>query len=438
MAWTDHFRLSAFWTAGLKAASKSRPLLGAVLLSAAGAHMALAAQELTLDHATGLAVERDPVLQSLGARAKALEERAVADRQWPDPVVKLGLANFPARSFKYTKEGMTQIQLGVQQVIPRGKTLPLRAKQTQAKAAIERAKAQDRRARIVLETRKAWLDLYYWIQARRITEEERTAFQNLIEAIDSLYSAGRRNQQDLVSAELELSLVEDHLIDLNRQIETARSELAKWITANEAQRPLPSALPALPEIASPADLRNALPLHPLILAADAAVSVNERAVALARQAYKPQFRVDLTYGFRGGTNVDGSGREDFATAMLFLDVPLIRKRQDRQLSASKLEASAARFDRSDRLRELTRMLDNAYANWLRLGEREAYFKGTILARARQNAQAARMAYQNDLVPFADLVRAQLAEFDTQLRLIKVQVDKAKAHSALLYLMGGAS
>ncbi len=399
----------------------------------------LSAQELQIDEAVAVAIAGDPIVQALAAKARAWDERAIAAKQWPDPVVKVGLVNLPARSFRLRKENMTQIQLGVQQVIPRGRTLPIESERTQSLASIERAKEQDRMGQVELQTREVWLSLYYWLEARRIAKEERQALSSLIEAIESLYSSGKQNQQDLIGAELERSLVDDHLIEIDREIAASRAELAKWISTREAVRALPDVLPALPEPKPLAMIGEGLPTHPQMIAADASVRVSERAVDLAGEAYKPQFRVDLTYGFRSGADVIGRDREDFATAMLFLDVPLFTKnRQDRRLAASKYEASASRFDRTDRLRQLNRMLEMEYANWQKLGQREALFRQTISKTANQNAQAARSAYQNDLVPFADLIRAQLAEFDTKLRLVKVRVDKAKAQAVLLYLTGEAS
>ena len=45
--------------------------------------------------------------------------------------------------------------------------------------------------------------------------------------------------------------------------------------------------------------------------------------------------IDVTYGERTGRNLNGSGRADFFSAMLMVDIPLFtNKRQDKRLTAS--------------------------------------------------------------------------------------------------------
>ncbi len=261
---------------------------------------------------------------------------------------------------------------------------------------------------------------------------------SLIDAIESLYAAGRQKQQDLVSAELELSLIDDRLVDANRQIDLSRAELAKWVGNEAASRDLPRELPRMTQPKAKQLLAEELNKHPRILSADASIKVGERNVDLAEEDYKPQWRVDFTYGFREGDDPFGRNREDFGSLMLMFDVPLFtNNRQDRRLSARKYEASSARFDRTDALRELTRILETEFANWERLGERERLYEQVVLDRAGLNLEAAQSAYQNDIVPFADLIRAQLSEYRTQQSLLRVQVDRAKSQSTLLYLMGDA-
>lgn len=396
----------------------------------------LGARELSLEEAVTIASERDTRGQSFEAKARAFEESAVADRQWPDPTVKLGVANLPARSFKFDQEPMTQAQIGYQQVIPRGRSLTVKSARTEAMAARERSMRADREASVTLNVRRAWLDLFYWIGAKSIVLSEYSAMTSLIGAIESLYAAGRQKQQDLVSAELELSLIDDRLVDIDRQIDLSRSELARWIGRDDSRRRLTQEFPSIAMPATRDDLEEGLLKHPRVLFADTLIEIGDRNVDLAEEDYKPQWRVDLTYGFREGDDPLGRSREDFASLMLMFDLPLFTgDRQDRRLSARKYEASSARLDRTDTLRELSKVLEVEYSNWERLGERESLYRRVVLERSGLNLEAAQSAYQNDIVPFADLIRAQLSEYRTQRDLLRVKVDRAKAQSALLYLMG---
>jgi hypothetical protein len=78
---------------------------------------------LTIAEAQDLAVAGEPGLDALLARADAMQQRAVAAGQLPDPTLRVGIANFPINSGGFSTEGMTQAQLAVRQAFPRARCL---------------------------------------------------------------------------------------------------------------------------------------------------------------------------------------------------------------------------------------------------------------------------------------------------------------------------
>ncbi|MDH5192028.1 MAG: transporter, partial [Gammaproteobacteria bacterium] len=85
---------------------------------------------LTLEEAETIALEQDPLVSGLQSSALALSEKAIADATLPDPKMKVGLSSFPTDTFKREQEPMTQVQVGIQQAIPRGDTLAIKSRQT--------------------------------------------------------------------------------------------------------------------------------------------------------------------------------------------------------------------------------------------------------------------------------------------------------------------
>jgi len=116
---------------------------------------------LSLHEAEALAIERDAKLSEIRLNSESLQERAVAEGSLPDPKLKVGLANFPTDTFDRDQEAMTQIQLGIVQMLPRGKTLELQSSRLgdDAKGELARAEAQQRN--ILQQVRISWLDVYY-------------------------------------------------------------------------------------------------------------------------------------------------------------------------------------------------------------------------------------------------------------------------------------
>ncbi len=390
---------------------------------------------LSLRQAEQLAVSEDPGIQRLKARAQALSENAIADSQLPDPKLKLGAVNVPVDTFNFSDTPMTQLQLGVRQSFPRGQSLRYRSRRTAAKGRAEEALAEDKSLLVLRAVRRDYLEAWYNQQAARIVEDSRKLFRELVEITERHYGIGKQTQQDVASAQLELSLLEDRLIRIREQEEIARAALGRW-TGEAAYQPLESKLPALPRPPQRQAMLAALEQHPRIRAEEARREAANQGVQLALEQYKPGFALDISYGFRSGQDLDGSERPDLFSAVLLIDLPLFTdKRQDRRLSASRLEKVAAGYARIDRLRDLRKQLDGAYGRWRRLGEREKRFEQRLLGEAKLNAEAALSAYQNGITEFTPLVRARLRELDARLQMLRIRVDRAKTQADLLYLAG---
>ncbi len=415
---------------------KVRALIIIFISAATGWVFAESDIPLSLQQAEALAIERDAKLSEIRLISESLQERIIAEDTLPDPKLKLGLMNFPTDTFDRDQEPMTQVQVGVVQMFPRGKTLELKSGRVADDAKGELARAEAQRRNILQQVRINWLDVYYWQNAAAVVAKNRELFNQLVNITQSLYAVGRRKQEDVLQAELELGLLDDRQTQVVTMIEMSRANLAKLIGPAGASRPLLKDFPALPEVISQDQKDERLNLHPLLQLEQARINVSQKNVEIARQAYKPEWALDVTYGFRDGYNTDGTERADFLSAMVLMDMPIFTgNRQDKNLSASRLKHQAALHARDDQLRELNKLWQANHAEWTRLGERLQLYEVSLIKKARINANAALQAYQNDRGDFSSVMRASIMEIETQLKALKVRVDYAKSQAKLLYLQG---
>lgn len=404
---------------------------GAIITIALLAAPVRADEPLSLEEAVSIALRaEDPAVVRHSERAAALDDRAVADSQLPDPQLKLGLRNLPTNSFDFTQEPMTQAQIGIQQSFPAGDTLSLTREKRSAEADAARASRRLEALNLALETRLAWLEAFYWMSAKETINASRDAVRELITVITATFATGRQLGQDIFRAELETSLLDDRLVDAERKEKMARAVLTRYIDAVEAARPLPRTLPVLSAPATGPVLRDRLVRHPAIAVEDARIMARAREIDIAREQYEPQWMLDVGYGVRGGS------RADFASVGVTLSLPFFTgKRQDRRVSAARHERGAARLDRQTRLLELKKFLDRTYADWEKLGQRVALYERAVLERAAATTEATLAAYRNRVSDFNDLIQARLAELDAELKLLRLEVDRAQAQARLLYLDG---
>lgn len=390
---------------------------------------------LTLDAALEVALaEDDPSVRRFEETARALDDRAVAESQLPDPQIGVAMVNLPT-SIDFNQENMTQLQTRLRQAFPAGRTLALRGERRRAESRGARLEAQVQRLRILLDTRLAWLEMFYWRRADATIADSLEAVAALESTLRADYAAGRGTAQAMMRTRLELSLLEDRRIEAGRRHEVARAGLARYVGAGDARRALPELLPVLKVPEPVAVLREGLARHPAVAAADASLEARAREVEIARQRYKPGWAAEAAYGVRSGNRMVG-GRDDFLTFGVTLDLPIFTgKRQDRAVSAARHEREASRLDKDRLLLDLEAELERSHAAWSRLGERIALYREAAIGRAEETSRASMSSYESGTTDFAELIRARLAELDVELVLIRLEVDRAQAQASLLFFEG---
>ncbi len=411
------------------------PAIFIFLIHSASAEPATINGVLTLDQAVDLAIERETVSQSFEYRAKGFEEEAVAEGGLPDPKLKLGAMNFPTDTFDRDQEPMTQLQLGVIQYFPRGDSRSIKSRINGSKAEKSRLMASNARLLAMRDVSKSWLELYYWLRAEEIVEQSRGWFTKLVGVTESRYRVGDATQQDVVQSELELDRLTDRLEGIRIKQDMARAELSRWVGEAASNRQLPEGLPEIKLPEGAADT-GGIASHPLIQAQDSEINAGLESVELSRQSYKPGVALDVTYGDRSGENPDGSDRANFLSAMVMLDLPFFTdKRQDRKLASSQQNLEAVRQERETEIRKLSSQLQQASSS-LRILERQIkLYRERLIPQSQSHSELSLKSYENNRVEFNSVVLARVAELDTRIKAIRLEVDRAKMIVALNYLAG---
>lgn len=393
------------------------------------------ASTLSLELAEELALASDPGVQSVQANQLALEEMSIAAEQLPDPLLKMGLANLPVDTFNLGQEAMTQVQFGLIQRFPRGKTRELSSEQIGLKSQGLGEMARDQELQILLAVREQYFEVAKQQYLARINAEAISAFSDVADITQDYYATGRVQQQAVLQAAVELAKVEDRAARISQDEEQARARLSIWI-GDAAWQDLDLTWPRLNPQISADIIKEKLMNHPRVLALQKNVSAAETGVELARQKYKPEFALDVTYGGRGGTNPNGTSRTDMLTVMVLMDVPLFtRNRQDRVMAAQIAESSAALFSRNDLLRRMRSEVDFNLAAYQRQQQRIELFESSLLPEAAFSSEASFGAYQSSLEDLTTLLRTRITEFELQFEHARLLAEIRKTQARLLYLEG---
>ena len=390
---------------------------------------------LTLAQAEDLALRNEPGQAEFLAHALALEEQSVAAGQLPDPQIRFGLANFPISRGGFSTEGMTQGQLGIRQAFPRRKVRQFGTERLLALADAQTQSAAARERDVLAATRDAWLEAYYWRRAQQVLGASRPLFVDLAAITQSMYAVGRKTQFDVLRAELELTRLDERLIDADRFLAIAQAALSQWL-GQDAYRPVALKMPQWERLPALQVLQLSMNTHPRLYAAAAEVEARKANVELAEERKKPGWTLDFGYGYREGILPSGAPRSDFVSVSVMVDLPLFKKnRQDRKLLAALSERQAAVANKNKIAMQLASQLGTEFGHWTDLSRRLELYEQQILALSKSQAEAALLAYQSDSGDFSDVLEAYIVDLDTRLQHIRLRVERAQAYAVLANLGG---
>lgn len=387
---------------------------------------------LALPDAQRLALTQQPLLEAQVQAVTAARAHAIAATQLPDPKLTVGLADWPiegAERYSLRRDDFTMVTAGVAQDFPRAEKRRLRGARGEHEAELAEQVLTSNRLTVVRDAGLAWLNAWKperYLELLRASEREA---ELQVQATEIAYTAGRATQAEVLAARVSLELLRDEAADAEQQAQDARGALSRWIGNNEAQRPLSSALPSW---APPAPLEDALAklrAHPHLNAETRRVAIAEDDVALAKQAYKPDWGIELGYGHRPDF-------ADFVSVNVIVDLPVFTgDRQDRNLGAKLAEQEQAEQSREDMFRQEEAALRRHWENWQRLQDRVTRFDSIILPQSEQRTAAALATWQAGQGTLAAVLDARRMALDNRMKRLDLVTDAARRRVHLLYFAG---
>lgn len=391
---------------------------------------------LSLQQALEMALNNDALISGLTEKQESWNQLSYAAEAWDDPKLRFGAQAVPVDSFDLQQEPMTQLVVGYQQMFPRGDKLKNNSAVMQANAGVESAKVELRKREVIRLVKKSWYEVWYRQQAIKIINSNREIFEEMLDINQSFYATGRSDQQSVVQAELDISLIDDKLQSMQSELMVSQESLAKWLALESVQvnEDLPEE--SIGIIQSIDNLKLYLKNHPKIQQANEILNMHKSALALAQDKYSAQWGLDVRYGLRQGENMDGTDRADFLTAMVTVDLPVFtEQKQDRQVAASRSQLKNARYQKIDIERELLKQLKQTYVRLIKFKQRLALYTKKINPQAKQNSEVAMRGYQSGVVDFLSLSKAQVTQFNTNLAELKLKYQFNNTMSDLEFLVG---
>jgi len=427
------------------------------LITCFSAFIVQAEKVVSLEQAISLAQQYDPWLHGSKLRQKAIENRSIAAGALPDPTISIGMMNLPTDTWNFEQEGMTQLNVGVSQLFPRGNSLALKESQLKIESTQFPLLRENRKSQVKSKVSQLWLDAYLAQQTVRLIQADRELFEQMAEVAKANYSnvVGKTSQQDVIRAQLEIIQLEDRLTAQKQKFETSMARLNEWVQLYSEENlsngidfdsssfafAISSALPNIrlqnahllkATRYSRNTLAQTLVNHPKIIAIDVKHKVSKKTVELVKQKYKPQWGVNATYAYRDNMP-SGDSRSNLFSVGVTFDLPLFTEnKQDKLVAASFAESEAVKTEKLVLIKQMLSTVEKELKQLKSLSDRQSLYQEQIIKQTHEQAEAALTAYTNNDGDFAEVVRARIAELNASISALRIDVDVLKTIARINY------
>ena len=373
---------------------------------------------------------RNPELVAARKQWESATSRITPARSLDDPTLSVQLWNVP-QPFKATQADNTIF--GLSQNLPFPGKLALKGDVASRSADMIEQAVHAKERELVARLKQAYYDLFLAQKAVQIHHEQVELVRQFVEIATAKFRAGKGSQADVLKAQVELSLLFQHLPVLDQRRETAEAMLNTLANRAPAS-PLgmaqePSQLP----LETPSDDLHHFALNdrPELKAAELAVQRNEQSHALAQRQYYPDFNVAFQRFQNYQTN-DGFG------AYVAMSIPFAfwtKPKYDAGVQEAAAAVAVARAEQHT-LENLTRFqINDLLAKFRATDQVATLYRTTILPQGEQSVEAARVGYRAGKAGFLDLLEAQRAWRGFQLEYFKALVDRQHRLAELEQVVG---
>jgi len=295
---------------------------------------------VTLDELVAEALKNNPEIKMAEKKAESAEERKSLASAMPDPMIGYEIRNVGALGTSTVgKEEMSMEGVVFSQEIPFPGKLSTRGNAARKEAERVQENSREATLRTLSGLRSAYYDYYLAYKAAEILEQTKELMKNLQRIAETRYATGQGVQQDVLRAQLEVSMLLDKLAEEERKKETQAAAINSFVGRNP-----------LAELGKPEDLpRTAFPKtmdemaamalahSPVLRGKQRMVEQGEYEVSLSRRDFWPDFVVSAGRFTRGEM-------KDVYEASVMLKVPLYFWNKSTGVKAASAEASSARYD----------------------------------------------------------------------------------------------
>ncbi len=373
--------------------------------------------------------ERNPEIRALSNRVQAKEFKAKAEGLLDDPTFKVEIEDIPIERPLNLGDSI-QTRYSFSQMLPFPGKLSLKERIALKEALISEAEAREKELEVIGMLKEVYYEYAFIVESIKITREIKDVLENVLRNAEVRYSLGQMSQQDVIKAQMEISILVNDILTLEAEKDVTQARLNALLN-----RDTPSLLPEPEEI--PREridisveelIKKAIDKNPRLKAMAYEIEAQEATVSLAARNYYPDLMLGIGL-------IRRDGRFDSWDLMASINIPLWLNKYNNQVREAKAnrDVAASRLKAEKNLK--TFEVREAVIKVERAERVRRLYETGLLPQAELYFSSTRSSYQTGKVNLLTLLDNERLLKKTKIEYLRSIVDYNKGIASLEKVMG---
>ncbi len=386
---------------------------------------------LNVDQLIDEALQNNPEILAAKKKWEVYKERIPQASALEDPMFSFGIINLPT-SLSFHQEDMTMKEFSISQKFPFPGKRPLMKAMASKEAEAVSTEIQSKLHQIIKDVKAAYYDLSHVYRTTEVVQRNKEILENFAKIAETKYSVGEGIQQDVLKAHVEVSKMVDELIMLAQKKRALEAKLKALLNRPpETQigepeevifRKFPYTLEELQKMA--------VEMNPTLKGMKKMIEAREKAYALAKREYYPDFNFRFAYGQRDKL-MGGVKQDDMLTWMAEMNIPIFFKwKQEPKVAEKKAEILAAEAQYQAMKNEVLFMIADMSSMTQRVERQIDLYKTGIIPQAGLQLNSALSSYRVNKADFLTLLDSQMTLYKYELEYHQALTEYEKSVAGL--------
>ncbi len=386
---------------------------------------------LKLDALIAYAREHNPEIRASASRWQAAQARPSQAGSLPDPMLDVAYHNESFNELTLGESDFAFVRIGASQEVPFPGKLGLKREIASSESEQMREEARRVELDVISRLKIAYAEYAHLQELLDLLQRNTALLQKFARTAEAKYAVGQGIQQDVLKAQLELSLLTDRETSLEQRRQSETAEIDALLDRPPAA-PLGKAehLEERHLTRSLEELTAAAEAHaPEVQTAQWQVAGGESSVALARREYLPDFVVRADY-------MNKAALEPEWEVGVGVKVPLyFASKQRAGVDEAAATLAAARFARDNASLTVQSRVKDLYARAHAAERLIALYHTTVIPQAHLALESATSAYEVGKVDFLTLLNSFTVVLEYEMRYHEELSNFQKATAQLEAVVG---